>query len=135
MRNAEAYGKHRVVELTLLRNWHADTFAEQSVLLPLEFSPCCPNCERPMVERRTRNLRNGSSFRWECAVSECRDIRIEVLELDRSGEHPRIGRIALGAAIDKPLMSRSSGTPSGQSEALELAAACGRRVWRGWVNR
>jgi hypothetical protein len=82
VRNAEAW-KNRVIDV--LFPDASETFAEQ-VLLPLEFSPCCPNCERPMVERRTRNIRNGSSFRWECAFSECRESRIELRKVNRIGD-------------------------------------------------
>ena len=56
----------------------SEPFGEQA-LLALDFRPCCPRCQEPMQERRTRNLRNGDAFFWGCsAFPRCRGTRIEM---------------------------------------------------------
>jgi hypothetical protein len=108
VRNAEAW-KTRLVEALFPES--SEPFAEQA-LLPLDFHPCCPNCQGPTVERRARNPKNGSALFWECAAfSSCDGTRIQTRNVHRSYERPRgCGvRSSLSTAFDVSVVWTSVG--------------------------
>jgi len=78
VRNAEAWKTRLLRALFPEPSESSGPFGEQAIL-PLDFRPCCPNCRQPMLERRTRHLRNGGAFFWGCSTfPRCRGTRVEM---------------------------------------------------------
>ena len=78
VRNAEAWKTRLLRALASEPSESSAPFGEQ-VLLPLDFRPDCPHCERPMFERGARSLRSGGALFWGCsAFPRCRGTRVEM---------------------------------------------------------